>query len=248
MQKRFDRGRFWLGSSPVLLLLLLLLLPLIWMVRDPAITLDYGEFKQVLRAPGVQFRKLHVGKSEIRGEIETQDRIAGPNPFPKNDADVNSTELAQRTLFRTPRVGLETDPDLQKLLDKYVGVNYLADDDDSAVKSLVSFVIIGALMVGVLFLSLYLIRWLSGGASPFHFGRSRHKLYAKKDQKVTFQDVAGIDEAVAELREVVDFLKRPQKYQALGGRIPKGVLLIGPPGTGKTLLAKAVAGEAEVPF
>src|SRR5438445_6406337 len=65
---------------------------------------------------------------------------------------------------------------------------------------------------------------------------------------ITFQDVAGIDEAVDELREVVDFLKRPAKYQALGGRIPKGVLLVGPPGTGKTLLAKAVAGEAEVPF
>src|SRR5437773_345007 len=79
-------------------------------------------------------------------------------------------------------------------------------------------------------------------------GRSRHKLYAQNDKRLTFQDVAGIDEAVAELREVVDFLKRPQKYQALGGRIPKGVMLVGPPGTGKTLLAKAVAGEAEVPF
>ena len=64
----------------------------------------------------------------------------------------------------------------------------------------------------------------------------------------TFQDVAGIDEAVAELREVVDFLKTPEKYQTLGGRIPKGVLLVGPPGTGKTLLSRAVAGEAGVPF
>src|SRR5205823_8917686 len=80
------------------------------------------------------------------------------------------------------------------------------------------------------------------------FGRSKAKLHAQKDLEVSFQDVAGIDEAVAELREVVDFLKTPEKYQALGGRIPKGVLLIGPPGTGKTLLAKAVAGEAEVPF
>src|SRR5262249_5472295 len=86
------------------------------------------------------------------------------------------------------------------------------------------------------------------GNSPFSFGRSRHKLYAQNDLKITFQDVAGIDEAVAERGEVVDFLKTPQKYQALGGRIPKGVLLVGPPGTGKTLLAKAVAGEAEVPF
>ena len=70
----------------------------------------------------------------------------------------------------------------------------------------------------------------------------------QKDLNITFEDVAGIDEAVAELREVVDFLKTPDKYQALGGRIPKGVLLVGPPGTGKTLLAKAVAGEADVPF
>src|SRR5205807_4197811 len=79
-------------------------------------------------------------------------------------------------------------------------------------------------------------------------GRSRHKVYAENDLRVTFNDVAGIDEAVAELREVVEFLQTPEKYQALGGRIPKGVLLVGPPGTGKTLLAKAVAGEAGVPF
>jgi cell division protease FtsH len=89
---------------------------------------------------------------------------------------------------------------------------------------------------------------MAGGSSPLTFGRSKHKLYAQKDMAITFEDVAGIDEAVAELREVVDFLKTPEKYQALGGRIPKGVLLVGPPGTGKTLLAKAVAGEAEVPF
>jgi cell division protease FtsH len=93
-----------------------------------------------------------------------------------------------------------------------------------------------------------LLRWMVGGSSPLTFGRSRHKLYAEKDLHVTFQDVAGIDEAVAELREIVEFLKTPEKYQALGGRIPKGVLLVGPPGTGKTLLAKAVAGEADVPF
>src|SRR5205823_807616 len=80
------------------------------------------------------------------------------------------------------------------------------------------------------------------------FGRSKAKLHAQKDVEVNFGDVAGIDEAVAELREVVDFLSHPEKYQALGGRIPKGVLLVGPPGTGKTLLARAVAGEAGVPF
>src|SRR5205807_1999714 len=107
-----------------------------------------------------------------------------------------------------------------------------------------SFVVIFAVVVA----GFLVFRWVAGGSSPLTFGRSRHKLYAQKDLQINFQDVAGIDEAVAELREIVDFLKNPEKYQALGGRIPKGVLLVGPPGTGKTLLAKAVAGEADVPF
>src|SRR5205085_6630295 len=80
------------------------------------------------------------------------------------------------------------------------------------------------------------------------FGRSRGRLYAQEDIAITFEDVAGIDEAVEEVREVVEFLRTPEKYHRLGGRIPKGVLLVGPPGTGKTLLAKAIAGEAGVPF
>ncbi len=95
---------------------------------------------------------------------------------------------------------------------------------------------------------LYLMRRLGGAGSPMAFGRSRGKMYAQEDLGVTFEDVAGIDEAVEELREVVEFLRTPEKYQLLGGRIPKGVLLVGPPGTGKTLLAKAIAGEAGVPF
>ncbi|HHK41448.1 MAG TPA: ATP-dependent zinc metalloprotease FtsH, partial [Planctomycetaceae bacterium] len=102
---------------------------------------------------------------------------------------------------------------------------------------------------GILFLFLFvLLRRLGGAGSPMQFGRSRGKLYAQEDLSVTFDDVAGIDEAVEEVREIVDFLKSPEKYQRLGGRIPHGVLLVGPPGTGKTLLAKAIAGEAGVPF
>ncbi|MCA9219886.1 MAG: ATP-dependent zinc metalloprotease FtsH, partial [Planctomycetales bacterium] len=93
-----------------------------------------------------------------------------------------------------------------------------------------------------------MLRRLGGAGSPMAFGRSRGRLYAQEDLGVTFDDVAGIDEAVEEVREVVDFLRSPDKYQRLGGRIPKGVLLVGPPGTGKTLLAKAIAGEAGVPF
>jgi cell division protease FtsH len=105
------------------------------------------------------------------------------------------------------------------------------------------------LMTGLLvMLFVFMVRRMGGAGSPMAFGRSRGKLIAQEDVEVTFEDVAGIDEAVEELREVVEFLKTPEKYQRLGGRIPKGVLLVGPPGTGKTLLAKAVAGEAGVPF
>ncbi len=97
-------------------------------------------------------------------------------------------------------------------------------------------------------LLILMIRRMGGAGSALSFGRSRGKVYAQEDMDVRFDEVAGIDEAVDELKEVVDFLKSPGKYQALGGRIPKGVLLVGVPGTGKTLLAKAVAGEAGVPF
>ncbi|WP_075085093.1 ATP-dependent zinc metalloprotease FtsH [Mariniblastus fucicola] len=104
------------------------------------------------------------------------------------------------------------------------------------------------LMALTLGLFYFMIRRLGGAGGPMQFGRSRGKLYAEEDLGVSFSDVAGIDEAVEEVREVVDFLKSPEKYQRLGGKIPCGVLLVGPPGTGKTLLAKAIAGEADVPF
>jgi cell division protease FtsH len=87
-----------------------------------------------------------------------------------------------------------------------------------------------------------------GGAKALSFGKARARLVSEKQNKVTFQDVAGVDEAKEELREIIEFLKDPPKFQKLGGKIPKGVLLVGPPGTGKTLLAKAIAGEANVPF
>ncbi len=105
------------------------------------------------------------------------------------------------------------------------------------------------LMIAVLvMLGIMMLRRIGGVGSPMSFSRSRGKLYGQEDLAASFDDCAGIEEAVEEVSEVVDFLRNSEKYRSLGGRIPKGVLLIGPPGTGKTLLAKAIAGEAGVPF
>jgi cell division protease FtsH len=147
----------------------------------------------------------------------------------------------------TVKLRVDRDPEekrLAQLLDeKHIPYSYAGPPNP-----LVSYVPL-LLMTGLLvMLFIFMIRRMGGAGSPMAFGRSRGKLYAQEDIEVTFEDVAGIDEAVDELREVVEFLKTPEKYQMLGGRIPKGVLLVGPPGTGKTLLAKAVAGEAGVPF
>jgi cell division protease FtsH len=96
---------------------------------------------------------------------------------------------------------------------------------------------------------IFMVRQMqSGGNKALSFGKSRARLHSTQQKKVTFKDVAGVEEAKEELQEIIEFLREPQKFQKLGGRIPKGVLLIGPPGTGKTLLARAIAGEASVPF
>ena len=111
-----------------------------------------------------------------------------------------------------------------------------------------SLMTLAPLLLMALFLFFILRQAQSGGSQALSFGRSRAKMMSENRPKVTFADVAGVDEAKEELGEIVDFLKYPKKYQALGARIPKGVLLLGPPGSGKTLLARAIAGEAGVPF
>jgi len=103
------------------------------------------------------------------------------------------------------------------------------------------------LLLGVVWF-LFMRQMQSGGNKALSFGKSRARLLSMQQKKITFKDVAGVDEAKEELKEIIEYLREPQKFQKLGGRIPKGVLLVGPPGTGKTLLARAVAGEANVPF
>jgi len=218
---------------------------LVWFCnREPGhLTLKYGELLQILNASrhgrGVTLQKVQVNRGDIRGEIVTSDRASGGGAVGKH---------SQTVVFRTPRIGLEDDRGLHDLLREAVGPGFQGAEEESVAKtiggSLLSLLFVASLGIGLVLM----IRWMMGGGSPLTFGRSKAKVYAQKDLEATFQDVAGIEEAVAELREVVDFLKTPEKYQALGGRIPKGVLLVGPPGTGKTLLARAVAGEAEVPF
>ena len=131
------------------------------------------------------------------------------------------------------------------LLQKQVTVNYQPDQTPTWANMLISWAPF-LLLIG--FWIFFMRQMQSGGNKALSFGKSRAKLLASQQKKVTFKDVAGVDEAKEELQEIIDFLREPQKFQKLGGRIPKGVLLMGPPGTGKTLLARGIAGEANVPF
>lgn len=207
---------------------------------DPAASIDVKEpipgkeQEAVVRYSNLN--NLKIGPHEITGTVTRQ--VLEP--------EAEQSAAKPNVAFHTARMGLENDNNaLFNLLEEKKFSNVRAEKAPSGWRSLLPMFILMTLIMVVFFI---MMRRLGGAGSAMAFGRSRGKLYAQEEIGITFNDVAGIDEAVDELREVVDFLRTPEKYQVLGGRIPKGVLLVGPPGTGKTLLAKAIAGEAGVPF
>ncbi len=217
---------------------------------EPAsITIPYTFFKQQVQTGNV-VEVTGVGDS-IRGIFKTEVTYPSAASQPPSAATPGAGPADQRTPRRATHFQTQrpvfADPGLEALLEeKGVVIKALDDSGPSWFKLLVGFgptlLLIGAFV------------WITrraaaaGGGGLFGLGRSRAKRYSEEQPKVTFDDVAGIDEAENELIEIVDFLKNPTKYQRLGGTMPKGVLLVGAPGTGKTLLARAIAGQAGVPF
>ena len=155
-------------------------------------------------------------------------------------------ELKDGSKFTTEVDNEPVQAEIAKLMrDKGVQVSFRSSSSSQWVFSLISY----APLLVFIGLWIFMMRQMqSGGNKALSFGKSRAKLLSNQQKRVTFKDVAGVEEAKEELQEIIEFLKEPQKFQKLGGRIPKGVLMMGPPGTGKTLLARAIAGEANVPF
>jgi cell division protease FtsH len=182
--------------------------------------IPYSEFKSLVRTG--QVAEVSVGETVIHGRLK-------------------KAETAQAA-FSTTRID---DPKLVEELDA-AGVKYSGEVVSRWVPEVLSYLIPIALLIALW--TFFFRRLGSAEGGVMSFARSKAKIFAEDDVKTSFQDVAGVDEAAQELREIVEFLKNPRKYTSLGGKIPKGVLLVGPPGTGKTLLARAVAGEAKVPF
>ena len=221
----------WVG--PLLLIGLFLILVHSLINGTGTHQMDYSELKRFLREGKINktnLSKLTLGPTRITGELSGTLQDSKGRTIQK---------------FSVARLGVDRDDELIPMLDE-MEIKYTAEVEPSLLAQTLLWLL--PMLVLMLVLSFVLFRRIGGGGSAMTFGRSRAKLYAQEDLNVTFDDVAGIEEAVEELREVVDFLKTPEKYQAIGGRIPKGVLLVGPPGTGKTLLAKAVAGEADTAF
>jgi cell division protease FtsH len=216
-------------------------------------TIPYSEFKTYLAQAAVA--EAVVKQNEIDGRIvpkaekETKNKspenpTVTPSPAPTTSPEATHSPPAETKpfFFRTERI---EDPGLVNEL-QAAGVQYGAARPGVISQFFLAWVL--PIVVMVLLWNLLARRMGGAGQSVFSIGKSRARLVADPDTGVTFDDVAGCDEAKFELQEVVSFLKNPKQYEGVGARIPKGVLLVGPPGTGKTLLARAVAGEAKVPF
>jgi cell division protease FtsH len=215
-------------------------------------TIPYSEFRTYLKE-GIVTEAV-VRQNEIDGRIVPKQETSKPgesaSPSPSLGASASPSPATSASpspgkepfYFRTERL---EDPGLVNEL-QAAGVQYSAARPGVISQFLLAWVL--PIVVMVLIWSFIMRRLGGAGQAAFAIGKSRAKLVADPDTGVSFQDVAGCDEAKFELQEVVSFLKNPQEYERAGARIPKGVLLVGPPGTGKTLLARAVAGEARVPF
>ncbi len=237
--------RFWV----VLLILLAinwLLVPLLFPEPRDRVVVPYTFFKQQVASGNVS--KITSRGEDIQGEFKQP--VADPNPSTATPTAPAGQPPQTYTKFATIRPAFE-DPELLPLLERNnvaITAEPLEAPRSPLLNLLLAFGPTLLLIGGFLWLSSRAARAAGGGV--FGLGQSRGRRYeaAADQQPVTFDDVAGIDEVEAELVEIVDFLREPEKYQRLGGSIPKGVLLVGGPGTGKTLLARAVAGEANVPF
>ncbi|MEJ5329842.1 MAG: ATP-dependent zinc metalloprotease FtsH [Desulfobaccales bacterium] len=206
-----------------------------------AVPINYSEFRRLVEIKGVD--DLDISAELISGRLLEP----GVEFLAKERQE---PELAKRLKesfgpeLRFSTVKLE-DRDLVDRLDKQ-GIKYRAIPERTWVTQLLSWLLPMLVLVAIW---IYFFQRLGAGAGGLmSVGKSRAKVYMEDEVKVTFNDVAGVEEAEEELKEIIEFLKNPGKFQTLGGKIPKGVLLVGPPGTGKTLLARAVAGEAGVPF
>jgi len=185
-------------------------------------TIPYSEFMEALDNGRVS--EVAVSANQIQGRMRAA-----------------SGDDAQGEMFRTVRV----DPEISEKLAKS-GVTFKGEIESTFFRDLLSWVVPIFLFVGIWF---FLIRRMQGQQPGFmSLGKNKAKIYMEDEVGVSFDDVAGVDESKAELKEVIDFLQAPERFTAVGGKMPRGILLVGPPGTGKTLLAKAVAGESGVPF
>ena len=182
-----------------------------------------------------------VDAGEVKSVEINDDQI---NIVPKSEESDNPFVRAEEINYYTGRV--EDDTLIQHLLDKGVEIKGEIPDNSGFLLSILLTYVLP--FVIIIFLFNFLMKRMSGGGGPMGVGKSNAKVYVQKETGVTFKDVAGEDEAKESLVEVVDFLHNPGRYSKIGAKLPKGALLVGPPGTGKTLLAKAVAGEAHVPF